>query len=386
MSAVLRGTLALYAALASLSQHLCFARPYSQGTPVLRAVSSKRMMRSPRMRFAIVAVFGMMKGEFVQLGESRMQTMTTMQIGQSDIHVAPLGVGVWAWGDRGFWGYGITYGKQDVNEAFVASINAGITLFDTAEIYGAGESERILGSLIRTTSTPAVVASKFAPTPWRLSASTIASAVDLSLYRLGLQQIDLYQIHWPFTLIPIPEMMNALADQAEAGKIRAIGVSNFSAAQMYQAAETLARRNLTLASNQVHYSLLQRSPEANGVLQACRDLKATLIAYSPLEQGLLTGKYSRTNPPTGPRFLSALRYNWKELERLIGLLREVGAAHGGKSPAQVAMNWLIAQGDVLPIPGAKNARQAHENAGALGWSLTPAQVEAIDEAAHMWRR
>ncbi len=309
-----------------------------------------------------------------------------MQIGQSTIQVAPLGVGVWAWGDRGFWGYGTTYGKQDVSEAFVASINAGITLFDTAEIYGAGESERILGSLIRTSGAPAVVASKFAPTPWRLSASTIASAVEMSLYRLGLPYIDLYQIHWPFTLIPIPEMMHALADQVEAGKIKAVGVSNFSAAQMYQAADVLARRNLTLASNQVHYSLLHRTPEVNGVLQACRELNATLIAYSPLEQGLLTGKYSRTKPPTGPRFLTVLRYNWTELERLIGLLREIGAVHGGKTPAQVAMNWLIAQSGVLPIPGAKNARQAHENAGALGWSLTPAQVEAIDEAAHMWRR
>ncbi len=313
-------------------------------------------------------------------------TQTTITLGQTELQLAPLGVGVWAWGDRGFWGYGTTYGRQDVDEAFVASINAGITLFDTAEIYGLGESERILGELIRKTGASVLIASKFAPTPWRLSAKIVGSALDASLYRLGVERIDLYQIHWPFTLIPIPDLMHALADAVEAGKVRAVGVSNFSAAQMYQAAEVLHKRGVPLASNQVHYSLLQRGPEVNGVLQACRDLNATLIAYSPLEQGLLTGKYSRSMPPTGPRFFTSLRYNWDELDRLLGLLREIGSTHGGKTPAQVAMNWLIAQGNVVPIPGAKNARQAHDNAGALGWSLTPAQIEAIDEASHGWRR
>jgi aryl-alcohol dehydrogenase-like predicted oxidoreductase len=301
--------------------------------------------------------------------------------------VPPLGVGVWSWGDRGFWGYGKTYGRQDVNEAFVASINAGARLFDTAEIYGFGESECILGELVRTTQAPAVVASKFAPLPWRLSAGTIDSALRHSLQRLGMQQIDLYQIHWPYSLLSIHAMMDALADAVAAGKIRAVGVSNFSAEQMYRAHEALARRGIPLASNQVYYSLLHRAPEINGVLDACRELDAVLIAFSPLTQGLLTGKFSSKGPrPRGRRSLVHHATDMRKLETVLTLLREIGQQHGGKKPGQVALAWLIGQGGVMPIPGAKNARQAAENAGALDIVLTPDEQAALDAATRHWRR
>lgn len=299
----------------------------------------------------------------------------------------PLGVGVWSWGDRSFWGYGKTYGRQDVNEAFVASIHAGARLFDSAEIYGFGESERILGDLVRTTQAPALVATKFAPLPWRLSAGTIGPSIDYSLQRLGMQQIDLYQIHWPYTLLSIHSMMDALADAVAEGKIRAVGVSNFSADQMYRAHEALARRGVPLASNQVYYSLLNRAPEVNGVLDACRELDAVLIAFSPLVQGLLTGKFGPDVPrPRGPRALVHYTTDTKKLETLLGMLREIGQQHGGKKPGQVALAWLIAQGGVMPIPGAKNARQATENAGALAIALTPDEQAALDEATRRWRR
>ncbi|NOK63382.1 MAG: aldo/keto reductase [Chloroflexi bacterium AL-W] len=309
------------------------------------------------------------------------------QIGQTDLHVAPLGIGTWQWGDTQFWGYGKGYDVDDVITAFWSSINAGITFFDTAEVYGSGRSERFLGKLACSTETKVVVATKFAPLPWRLSAQDIHRAIDASLQRLGVQQIDLYQIHWPFTLMNIPTLMNALADAAAAGKIHAIGVSNFNAAQLKQAHEVLNRCGVTLASNQVQYSLLARAPEVNGVRDTCRELGITLIAYSPLAMGLLTGKYKMNVMPSGARRYTP-RFQTKHLEvvePVLNLLRDIGSGHGNKTPAQVALNWLIQQ-DVLPIPGAKNARQAQQNAGALGWTLTEAEIQTLDETTAPWQR
>ena len=128
----------------------------------------------------------------------------------------------------------------------------------------------------------------------------------------------------------------------------------------------------------MEYSLLQRGPERSGLLAACRDLGVTLIAYSPLGQGLLTGKYTAEHPPPGARRRRARRLD--RIEPLIGLLRQIGEAHGGKTPAQVALNWAICKGTV-PIPGAKNARQAGDNAGALGWRLADDEVAALDAAS-----
>jgi aryl-alcohol dehydrogenase-like predicted oxidoreductase len=210
----------------------------------------------------------------------------------------------------------------------------------------------------------------------------VGQALDASLKRLGMPRVDLYQIHWPYTLLRIDMLMNTLADQVEAGKVRAVGVSNYSARQMQQAHAVLARRGLPLASNQVHYSLLHRAPEQSGVLAACRELDVRLIAYSPLEQGILTGKYHQgTRPPGGTRSLrgayrpAALRASLPLIQRL----EAIGAAHGGKTPGQVALNWLMRRG-ALPIPGAKTASQAAGNAGAIGWDLTEeefAQLETL---------
>jgi aryl-alcohol dehydrogenase-like predicted oxidoreductase len=182
-------------------------------------------------------------------------------------------------------------------------------------------------------------------------------------------------------------MMDALADAVAEGKIRAVGVSNFSAEQMYRAHEALARRGVPLASNQVYYSLLNRAPEVNGVLQACRELDTVLIAFSPLVQGLLTGKFGPNTPrPRGPRAFTHYTTDMQKLQTVLDLLRQIGQQHGDKKPGQVALAWLIAQGGVMPIPGAKNARQAAENAGALAIALTPDEQAALDEATRHWRR
>jgi aryl-alcohol dehydrogenase-like predicted oxidoreductase len=155
---------------------------------------------------------------------------------------------------------------------------------------------------------------------------------------------------------------------------------------MHTAHAALARRGVALAANQVEYSLLKRAPETNGVLDTCRDLGVTLIAYSPLAMGLLTGKYGPGVAPNGLRRLARRfsAHNLAAIQPVLALALSIGAAHGGKTAGQVALNWLIQQG-TLPIPGAKNARQAQENAGALGWTLDPNEVEQLDAATRAWR-
>ena len=176
--------------------------------------------------------------------------------------------------------------------------------------------------------------------------------------------------------------MSLMADAVEAGKIQAVGVSNYSAEQMRLAHTELARRGIPLASNQVEYSLLHRKPEVDGVLDACRELGITLIAYSPLAMGALTGKYSPGKRATGLRRLMP-NFNRKTMESVqpvVDLLRSIGE-HYSKTPSQVALRWLLENEDVLPIPGAKNSRQAAENVGALIFSLTPEEVEMLNQAA-----
>jgi aryl-alcohol dehydrogenase-like predicted oxidoreductase len=295
----------------------------------------------------------------------------TVALGASSLRVSPLGVGTWQWGDRAIWRFGTDYTRADCEAAYASSRAAGVTFFDTAEIYGRGASEELLGVQVRKDLAPPVVATKFAPLPGRLTAASVARALDASLRRLGMSVVDLYQVHWPFTLLNLDTVMLALADQVAAGRVRAVGVSNFSARQIERARTVLARRNIPLASNQVSYSLLHRDPERNGVLEACRQLDVRLIAYSPLSQGALTGKYHEgvrirgVRALTGPFRPAALHASAPLIQRM----REIGAAHGDKTPAQVALNWLMCRG-ALPIPGAKNAAQATANAGALGWELT----------------
>ena len=175
--------------------------------------------------------------------------------------------------------------------------------------------------------------------------------------------------------------MNLMADAVEQGKVRAVGVSNYSADQMRLAHRVLADRGIPLASNQVEYSLLHRQPETDGVLDACRELGVTLIANQPLANGALTGKFVAGARPSGfRRFMPRFRGKQREaVAPVVALLREIGDAHG-RSPAQVALRWLIENELVLPIPGAKNGRQAADNAGALAFSLTPAEIEALDRA------
>lgn len=308
--------------------------------------------------------------------------MQTIRIGTNGLETPALGVGTWAWGDKLTWQYGRSHGKEDVAAAFRASLDAGLRFFDTAEVYGSGTSERLLGEMRATVQTPILIASKFAPLPHRWTAGSVRRALNGSLRRLGVDCIDLYQVHWYLPTIRIETLMNVLADAVEEGKIRAIGVSNYRESRMRLAHETLVKRGLTLASNQVEYHLLNRECEHNGVLEACRELGITLIAYSPLGKGRLTGKYRPGAAVSGTR-RGLKTFSPGQLAAAmptVDLLTKIGGEHG-KTPAQVALNWLARQPGVLPIPGAKNARQAAENAGALGWAMTAEEAGALNRVS-----
>lgn len=317
--------------------------------------------------------------------------MDTASLGKSGLQVPRLGVGVMTWGDPtglARWNpaklaYGGAHGTQGETDAFEASLAAGVTFFDTAAMYSSGASERRLGELARDKDI--VIATKFPPNPFARTES-MPQALDASLARLERSSVDLYQHHFPSSWVSIPKLMEMMANAVGAGKIKAVGVSNYSAEQMRVAHAALAQRGIPLASNQVEYSLLHRQPETNGVLDACRELGVTLIAYQPLAGGALTGKYVPGARPTGMRRWMPY-FRGKGLEAVapvVALLREIGARYA-KTPAQVALRRLIEDKQVLPIPGAKNGKQAADNAGALMFSLTPEEVEALDQATLAWR-
>jgi aryl-alcohol dehydrogenase-like predicted oxidoreductase len=310
-------------------------------------------------------------------------------LGRSSLQVSRLGVGAMTWGEaRGLArlhpakiAYGGAHGYAEERAALDASLAAGVTLFDTAAMYSGGASERGLGLLAR--GTPAILATKF-PSGFLARADSMPRDLEASIARLG--HVDLYQHHFPTAWVSIPRLMGLMADAVAAGRIKAVGVSNYSAEQMRTAHAGLATRGVPLASNQVEYSLLHRQPEVNGVMNACRELGVTLIAYQPLASGLLTGKYSAGVKPTGLRRFSP-HFRSRALEAVapvVALLREIGERYG-KSPAQVALRWLIENETVLPIPGAKNGRQAADNGAALSFRLTEDEIAALDRATRAWQ-
>jgi aryl-alcohol dehydrogenase-like predicted oxidoreductase len=308
-----------------------------------------------------------------------------VQLAGTDVAIPPLGVGTWAWGDKGTWGmggYDQSLTEATIRQAWEASIAAGVVFFDTAEVYGGGESERIIGRLLAEdpgVRDRVVIASKFMPSPWKLNVRTaLLSAARHSRERLGVEVIDLYQIHGPISLRSQDALAEALATAHAEGIVRAVGVSNYSAKETRAMAAALRTRGLRLASNQIEFSLLRSMPLRTGLISACGELGVVPLAYSPIGQGRLTGKYSTTSPPPRGRTFSA--HPMAEVDAIVALLRRIGEAHGDRTPSQVALAWLIAQGAV-PIPGAKNGDQARQNAGALGWQLTTEELDILTKAS-----
>jgi len=314
-------------------------------------------------------------------------------LGQSKLQVPRMGVGAMTWGDaKGLarlhpakTAYGGAEGFEEEKRALEVSLEAGVNLFDTAAMYSIGAAELRLGELSR--GKDVLIATKF-PGGFSFKEEDLPKQLAASLARLGRDSIELYQHHFPMPRLSIPKLMVQLADVVEAGKVKAVGVSNYSAEQMREAHAALAKRGIPLASNQVEYSLLKRQPEVNGVLDACRELGITLIAQSPLAGGMLTGKYSAKNRPGGFFRRILPQYNRKTLDAIqpvIKLLREIGERYS-KTPSQVALRWLIENPIVLPIPGAKNGKQAMDNAGALTFSLTAQEVESLNQVTMAWRK
>ncbi|MEL6927508.1 MAG: aldo/keto reductase [Cyanobacteria bacterium J06600_6] len=311
--------------------------------------------------------------------------MESTKLLANNVAVPSLGIGTWSWGDRLFWGYGSDYGEAEVEKAFEAAIARGATFFDTAEVYGLGESERLIGRFLKRTSQPVQVATKYFPLPWRFNGQSVADTLSDSLKRLQVEQVALYQVHMPFSfLMSQKTLMEALAQEVKRGRILTVGVSNYSAEQMQEAQDLLAQHGVPLAVNQVRYSLLTRKIEQNGILELARKLGITILAYSPLDQGLLTGKYTPENSSNvqgarklDPKFSTA---GLSKLEPVVSKLKQLGDKYD-KTPAQVALNWLVVQDNVIPIPGAKNARQAEDNAGAMGWELSTEDARELGAIA-----
>lgn len=301
-----------------------------------------------------------------------------------DEPIAPLGLGTWAWGDRDVWGmggYDADLTEDRIAEAWEATLAGGVALIDTAEVYGKGESERIIGRLLA--ARPAdrariVLATKFMPMPHKLNVrSALRSSLLGSIERLGVEQVDLYQIHGPISLRSKGVIAEALAAVVDEGLTRAVGVSNYSSGEVEEIHAALASHGVPLATNQVEHSLLRRRPETGGLAATCSRLGVTILGYSPIGQGRLTGKYSAASPPPGSRTFSA--HPMEQVDEVVAVLRSIGSGHD-RTPAQVALRWLIEKG-TIPIPGAKNAEQATQNAGALGWSLSADEVDRLDGVA-----
>jgi aryl-alcohol dehydrogenase-like predicted oxidoreductase len=282
-------------------------------------------------------------------------------------------------------GYDASFSETTITEAWEACLQAGVVFFDSAEVYGSGESERIIGRLLArdpAVRQRVVIATKFMPSPWKLNVSAaLLTAARKSRERLGVDVIDLYQIHGPISLRSHDAIADALASAHAEGIVAAVGVSNYS--EKETRSMDAAWRGLQLASNQVEFSLLRTMPLRVGLVHACHELGVVVLAYSPIGQGRLTGKYSAAHPPPGKRTFSA--HPWAEVDAVVAALRRIGAAHDDHTPSQVALAYLIAKGAV-PIPGAKNRDQAEQNAGSLGWRMTDEELAELDAVSLYGKR
>jgi aryl-alcohol dehydrogenase-like predicted oxidoreductase len=310
-------------------------------------------------------------------------------LGRSRIAVSPVGLGCWQFsGGSGLVGsYWPALSQETANEIVSSSLAGGVNWFDTAEIYGGGRSESTLSAALTAAGRKngdVIIATKWFPL-FR-SAGSIRSTIDERLARLAPFGIDLHQVHQPFALSSVAAQMEAMADLVAGNKVRTVGVSNFSEARMRAAHRALGERGVALVSNQMSYSLLNRKIESRGVLSAARELGVTLIAYSPLAQGILSGKFHRepglidTRPGPRKRLPSFRRRGLERSRPVVSALEEI-AAERGVTASQVALNWLIhAHGDaVVVIPGATSAAQAEENARAMGFRLENAELRRLEE-------
>ena len=301
--------------------------------------------------------------------------MEYLTIGGKDfLKVSKIGMGLWqassAWkGD-----------EESIIEAVGTTMQNGVNFLDTAEAYGNGNSERVLGKALKKYGRENfIIATKVAGAHLRYD--ELQRAAEASIKRLGVDYIDLYQIHWPdpWEQIPFSQTFKAMKKLYENGKIKAIGVSNFAVRDLEEATGILG--DVPIVSNQVRYNLIQRNIEEE-VLPFCRKNRITIIAWSPLAQGVLTGKYNKGNSPKGDIREGNELFspkNLDSLENIIAVLKMLSEKYS-KTSAQIALNWLISKEDVVPIPGAKNSKQALENAESASFTLEKKDISELNSA------
>lgn len=320
------------------------------------------------------------------------KTRLLRKLGSTNLELSPLGLGCWQFSN----GQGVVgkfwpvLGADDVLKIVKISLEGGINWFDTAEVYGKGQSEQMLSKALRDSgalANDARIATKWWPI-FR-SARSIVSTIDERIRYLDNRTIHLHQVHQPYSFSSVASEMNAMAQLVKAGKIQNVGVSNYSAKQMREAHRVLKEHGLPLASNQVKYSLLDRRIEQNGILDTAKELGIAIIAYSPLEQGILSGKFHKNSNLvkgiTGPRkWTSSFKQSGlRKSKPLIDHLEELAMEYDA-SPTQIALNWMInAHGEtVFAIPGASKIHHAQENVKAMEFKLTSNEIQTISEISN----
>ena len=315
--------------------------------------------------------------------------METYTLGKTDLEVTPIGLGCWQFSQgRGlvgkYWG---DLPQDSVNEIVRVSLERGINWFDTAEIYGKGASERSLAAALQTVGVEResyLIADKWFPA-FRFAGS-IGKTFPRREAALGGRSVDLYQIHQPLSFSSVEKQMDEMVALIQDGRIRAVGISNFNEKRMRAAATRLAEGGIPLASNQMLYSLIDRQIERNGVLDAAKELGVSIIAYSPLAQGILSGKFHGEvdiQSKSGPR-KHMKRFKPDGLQAtqpLVDVLHRVGEVHNA-TPAQLALAWVVQRHDrlVVAIPGASSVQQAESNADALQIRLSGPELDELSEA------
>jgi aryl-alcohol dehydrogenase-like predicted oxidoreductase len=308
------------------------------------------------------------------------------RLGRTDIEITPIGLGTWQFAQgKGFDRFVYECLPPDITDGIIkTALDGGINWFDTAEAYGWGRSEQCLARSLQAAGAKdedVVIATKWMPA--MRTAASIGKTIVTRRRCLKPYSISLLQVHQPIALSSVEAQMDGMADVVELGLIKSVGISNFSESWMRRADAQLECRGLTLASNQVKVSLLNRRIETNGVLKAAKDLGATIIAWSPLEMGVLTGKFHKDPSllearPIGRRIV--MRMQMKRSEELIKALEDIAEANG-VSAAVVALSWLVNYyGDtVVAIPGATKVTQAEQNVTANELKLSSSEMSRIDE-------
>ncbi|MCC7075597.1 MAG: aldo/keto reductase [Acidimicrobiia bacterium] len=292
------------------------------------------------------------------------------------VNLSAIGLGTWQFGSRE-WGYGTDYAQKGAVEILHRALDLGVNVVDTAEVYAFGRSERIVGRAIRERRDEVFVATKIFPV--LPVAPVVRQRAEASRRRLGVDRLDLYQVHWRNPVIPVASTMHGMRSLLEDGSVAHAGVSNFSL-DGWQGAET--HLGLPVLSNQVQFSLAHPRPRVHLVPWAAEHDRI-VIAYSPLGQGLLSGRYGPDNPPPGVVRSGNALFLPENLERaakLLDTLREVASGHDA-TPSQIALAWLIHHPNVVVIPGASSVAQLEANVAAADVVLAPGEVDALTDAA-----